>query len=398
MAADEILDDPSSELGLQNSPGLQSTPKPHPELDRLLDELQQPSRQLRIKFFLTGVVFPVSCFVSSWMGLNASVDTAWQSGRLEHFLPLVLSWPCFAPVLPLVGFSMAALTASVVRPLSANRRWIRMGLYGGVVMAVSFLIAVIFASAVFTVIAAASVAPILALIVYCIFKSGQWAKRFTIMHLLVLTSVVAIVIAACASMELLTGWGDLQDIPLGIGFWIVAASPTLTCLTYIRASVTAARIADAKSDRSMSFRSGTGIMIVVAWLLAWIASWKLAVDLMLIEYAKLPTAQPNCYVSSAAAYGHRKWVGSQQSPSGLVNQQMRELKFIEFALVAAAPGAHSILRRAYNFGGPKLASVCRSNVWFADLTFLALKPLEFMAKTLRQVCGISRFKIDQLYR
>ena len=146
----------------------------------------------------------------------------------------------------------------------------------------------------------------------------------------------------------------------------------------------------------------------VGWLLAYAASWKYSLDAMLAEYAKLPTVEPKCYVSAAAAHGHAQFVGVAQfreldavcdlHSAYPVNMQMCRLKFLEFALAAALPGVHRAVRRAYNACGPRAAAACRSNVWLADASYLALKPLEVVAELLRIVARVPLRELTRLYR
>ncbi|MGB7342875.1 MAG: DUF6688 family protein [Pirellulaceae bacterium] len=367
------------------------------ELDRLLQELRLPSMQLRIKLFLTGVIFPIACFAAAYQGMEATSNSPWQSGHIEDYLAMLVSWPGFAPLLPVICFSMFALAAWVIRPRLASHRWIRLGIYSGVILSVPFLICLFFTTAIATVIAAVFVAPVLALIVYAIFKSGQWAKRFTILHLMVLTAAVAITIAGLMATQVITGWEDIAIVLIGIGFAIVTAAPTLTVVTFARASAMVAGMTSNRNNNAGSLLDGYGIATVVAWFVAWLISWKFTVDVMLTEYAKLPVTDPNCYVSAAAARGHRQFVKRRPVNGGYVNQQMQRLKFIEFALAAACPRLHGVVRRIYNRFGPVLATRCASNLWCSDATYVALKPIEWIAECVRIAARVPRHEVERLY-
>ncbi|MEZ6109626.1 MAG: hypothetical protein R3C99_01030 [Pirellulaceae bacterium] len=58
------------------------------------------------------------------------------------------------------------------------------------------------------------------------------------------------------------------------------------------------------------------IAAIISLAAAWIAGWKVAVDLMLVEYSKLPTTDPNCYVSRR---GSRMGIGGWSAPDPLTN-------------------------------------------------------------------------------
>ena len=121
---------------------------------------------------------------------------------------------------------------------------------------------------------------------------------------------------------------------------------------------------------------------------------------MLVEYSKLPLTDPACYVCSAAAHGHPGWVRSMPvGPAGIrVNGQLRRLKFLEFALMAAFPTGHRMLRLIYDRIGPPLASVCRRNRWFADATFCMLVPIELSAIAVQRIFGFRNDSVERLYR
>ncbi len=74
----------------------------------------------------------------------------------------------------------------------------------------------------------------------------------------------------------------------------------------------------------------------------WGVSWRVAIELMLSEYYKLPTTQPQCYIATAATFGHR-WLVKTESvpvcPDGVIqiNPQLRRLKFLEILLQCGLP-------------------------------------------------------------
>jgi hypothetical protein len=77
---------------------------------------------------------------------------------------------------------------------------------------------------------------------------------------------------------------------------------------------------------------------------------------------------------------------------------MRRLKFLELALQAAYPALHRRLRRIYDRVGPKLAARCRQHVWWADVTYVLLKPAEFLAEAIRTLGGVKAQQVAALYR
>jgi hypothetical protein len=124
---------------------------------------------------------------------------------------------------------------------------------------------------------------------------------------------------------------------------------------------------------------------VLTWLAAYLGAWRTSFNWMLQEYAKLPTTPPqDCYVSTAAARGHRRLVRARESLGpcgevGRVNDQMCYLKAAELLLACISPSGHRICRRIYDRIGPRLAAWLFHPL-LADAAYLSLKPLEWLSR------------------
>ncbi len=128
--------------------------------------------------------------------------------------------------------------------------------------------------------------------------------------------------------------------------------------------------------------------VSVAGLYVWFSA--LAVSLLArVPFAKrfydaLPTESPrgygDCFVVSAAAMGHPRFVGSSADPQSgrRVNGQLLRLWALEQRLASSRPVAHRCLRRCYDIVGPVMARRIRSP-YVADAVYVALKPLEWLA-------------------
>ena len=356
------------------------------------DQRYVPTQQQRVKFFLTGVIFPIGCILCpAVFGITSHIDSPWQSGHLEDYVAVLLDWPSLAPMLPLVIACMICMTAYVFRPDSGRTLIVRSGLIAGAVLSLQYLAMLLYTTAYFSVLFAAFVAPCLALIVFISVRMRHWIRRFTILHVMILTTVVALLITLAIALDL-KEMGALELLA-SMAMSVVAATPTLNFVSYLRASMKATA---RHGNRSHSSR--TLVATAAGWVFSWLVSWKVTTDVMLIEYSKLPVTNPNCYVSSAAAHGHRKLVKSDASARGRVNPQMQRLKFLEFAFAAACPKAHWWVRRVYNLFGPHAAKWCSFNVWFADVTYLMLKPLECVAIAVRLAAQVPPDAIDRIYR
>ena len=348
---------------------------------------RNPSIESRITFFVTGVLFPASSII--FVAIGHRVGSPWQSGNIVDYLAMLLTWPGLLPFVPLFCFSAMCLTAYCIRPTLARKPIVLIGIAGGAVLALEYLtfahLVIPFASVGVAIV----IGPLVAGGAYCLCYFARPIKRFTIRHVLILTTVVAVLSAMLLATN---AWREVSFIVNALGvllLWCAVAAPALNAITYVRVCTYAL-----KERGKIGFPLIGGI---VCWIISLAVSWKFGVDAMITEYNKLPVTAPSCYVSSAAAHGHRKFVRSEWHPMGRVNLQMQRLKFLEFALAVAAPKLHQRIRQIYNERGPTLARVCKSNVWFADATYITLKPLELCAVTLRKVLRTSKEAIRQIY-
>ncbi|TWU48615.1 hypothetical protein Poly51_45160 [Rubripirellula tenax] len=347
-----------------------------------------PSVQLRVKFFLTGVIYPLFAILLSFDG-PAVVGTVWQSGEWGDYAAMLMTWPGFGPFLPFVGLCMVALSAYVFRPALSESVYVRFGVYVGVVIALQFLVITTVMSGLFTFVFAVVVLPVQAAIIYGLGIVVSRMGRFTIRHLLILTAAVAVLIAIVRWLQI------SQEVYLVsvAGFCVAASAPVLCLVTFVRAA-------------KRMFRQGavSGIHPIVrfcvpwAWFVAWFFSWKLAIDIMFDEYAKLPTS-PNCYVCSAAAHGHAVLVRSvpRTGDRVLVNEQMQQLKFLEFAMEAGFPRFHRLVRRIYDRFGPPIAQRCKRHIWLADASFVVFWPLQCISRAVAFLTRVPQSRIKRLY-
>ena len=364
--------------------------------------------QLRLKFFLTGVLFPVLCLclIASSRG-SFTVLSPWQSGRLENYVGVLLAWPALFVFTPLLVYSFVCLTRWCLWPFETNDIVHWLGLLTGAILSLTFTLLLMVTTGFAAQIMAIIVAPILALLFYLIglaIKKKLIRKRFSIAYLIGSTTVLAVILAvlSASGIHAMQIAGSIGGTFGFISLFIVGSASTLGFVTFCRATVASAAIYRSQRNTSTEKRSWL-IAGFILWLVGYLLSWKFAIDLMMVEYAKLPTSQPNCFVSSAAANGHQSLVGpfavnsSRANESTNINRQMQRLKFFEFAFAAGLPHTHRIARAIYNRLGPWLADICRSNVWFSDATFLALKPIEWVAIVLRHLAGVSKERVAKIY-
>jgi hypothetical protein len=116
-------------------------------------------------------------------------------------------------------------------------------------------------------------------------------------------------------------------------------------------------------------------------------------------YLSLPDKAPDCFVVTAAMRGHPFLVGpfreiNRRNHVCRANQQLATLWQFENAWRIRAPKSHAIFRRAYNRIGPIIAARIQSP-WPADLTFIAIKPVELVARLINRNAK-ERYELRQM--
>lgn len=123
---------------------------------------------------------------------------------------------------------------------------------------------------------------------------------------------------------------------------------------------------------------------IVMWFSAVAMTLAVKIPLAMRVFAALPVERPagygDCFVVSAAAQGHPRFVCSRfDAAVGLpVNKQLLTLRAFENALAKCQPTTHRHLRRIYGRVGPPVAARIRSP-FVADVVYLLLKPAEWLA-------------------
>lgn len=360
---------------------------------------------LRIKYFITGVVVPAICIAFSMSGSGLfSLGGAWQSGQFETYVGIYLAGNRLAIFIPFFLFSMVGLTAVIFHEGFRNQNWVKGAIYSGALLSLVNLVLICITIPWISPIAALIAGALLNAIVWSLSKLIRlWKNQISIAHLLIATAVVAVGMAFLLRRE--RPLDSLVAFPTIIFGLFIIAGPTLNSVTYWRLAVAIFSEDFANADR----RKRPSAWFLLAWvgsIAAWIAAYWLSVRQAIVwtleEYQKLPTQQPDCYVCSAAANGHAKWVGSNQvkTPKGkaIINPQMQRLKALELILTVICPRSHRRIRAIYDRIGPTFAHYCVSNRWFADITFLLLKPVEWLAIVAAWAVGISAAKISRLYQ
>jgi len=155
------------------------------------------------------------------------------------------------------------------------------------------------------------------------------------------------------------------------------AAPFWSFLIGLRAAVWLLK----NSEMKLRLPQGLGM---AAWLAAYAAAWRFDILKMYESYAALPsTPPPDCYIATAAARGHprfvRAWTVQRVDGTSMqVNTQLQRLKCAELALLAIHPRLHKLLRKIYDTLGKPLARRIQ-NPFLADIAYLLLNPWEGLA-------------------
>jgi hypothetical protein len=133
--------------------------------------------------------------------------------------------------------------------------------------------------------------------------------------------------------------------------------------------------------KAARFSFWTYFISLIGSLPFWLASWYWSRSV----YESLPNKAPSdCFIVTAAGNGHATFVGPffETERGGYrlqANQQLLTFWQFENLWQSRFPVSHGMFRKIYNHAGPVIARRMTSP-WLADLTFLALKPLEWLAR------------------
>lgn len=351
----------------------------------------------RINLFVGGVLGPLCCHLLSLTGARG-LSGRWQSGRMSDKLSFILEPTAGFVLYPMLLYCLIAMSLFLIDERRYGKRfWVRLGIFGGVPLAAWYSVIAgasdAFVDLQFKMIGGAlliAVAQILiALIIWLSLAGFSWLGQRppslarTVLMAIWVVSYLGLIVAIGESLVL------LFILP-------IICAPVWAVLTYTVVSI---RILfwypEARRFNLLQLLS------FATWMMTFMGLCRVSVLLSLNAYLKLPTQNPNdCYVASAAAFGHRAFVGTQRNTatSFPVNEQLRVLKAFEILLWTLFPKFHRELRWAYDRIGPIVARQLRSR-FLADLAYCSLKPAEWFARvTLYLVLRDQRGVVARLYR
>jgi hypothetical protein len=334
---------------------------------------------VRFAGFTAGVALPIICFLFAIAGYPDGPD--WQSGRFEDYVKLFLSARSAWPFFPLLIYSMICMLRICINPRrNGPRPFCRVGIYGGVILAAQFCVIMVISLAgasdegVIRVVGAGAIAilipaGLLALLNFSFRRFGAARVWQMIAYIAVVTLLAGLLISAR---------GVLGAV-FGGAFASLIIAPGWTLATFITVAVLIRRLPPDSSDSTRASLK----FLLPAWLTAYAASWALAVQQAIRAYHDLPTTPPHrCYIASAAAKGHPRFVRARHTCAGAcINVQLQRLKCGEIALATLTPRLHHLIRDIYDRIGPSMASAMIHPL-LADCAYALLKPAEWMTLLL----------------
>ena len=290
----------------------------------------------------------------------------WQNGDLSAYLTLLLFPEASLLFFPLLAYSIICYLLLLYAPSHySGSFFIRFGVYTGVLLALQYCIVVMIYSldSFVYVIILTWIFPFIFSLIY------RWTvTKWTALRV---NKILFIFIPGALLISTLLTRGS---VPFLILVGLTMAAPFWSILLAVQASIWLIKNFETK----ITFPHALGLTV---WVAAYITAWRFDILKMYELYAALPpTPPPDCYIATAAARGHprfvRSWVVERAGGKVMrVNGQLQCLKCAEFALKAVSPRLHESLRKIYDVVGKRLAYRIQ-NPFLADCAYLLLKPGE----------------------
>jgi hypothetical protein len=364
------------------------------KLETRTRQIQELSSLQQVIAVCAGILLPILAFM-----FGAMFTPEWQSKTIESYISALLTPSATWPFWPFIIFSMISLGFVVSNKNAVKHLRFRVGLYIGMLWSFQYVILLPFAlgegetPVMFYITIFGTVTTLIPIFGCRFFKKLSSQKKRILIFCLLIGLVIAVF------------WCIAIDSPAFffiIFFGSLVASPFWCFTVYLLMSIYACR-QYRRMKSSTSIKTVKGIGLGLAYLFSYTGSWWISVKCMLIEYSKLPTEPPDCYIATAAANGHRCFVRSEDvmltsGQTMRVNAQLRYLKCGELMIKAAVPIIHRFIRVIYDAFGPVLA---RCLIWpvLADATYILLKPAEWIVRgVLHVICGNKYNMIENLYK
>ncbi len=303
-----------------------------------------------------------------------SFKPEWQSGKFSDYIALFLTPKASLVFFFLLGCSVICYLFLLIAPARFSQIFlIRFGIYTGTLLALQYSILavpVLLNTGIGAVFLVVWIFPVVVPVIHR-WAVGRWAAA-------TINNILFVLVAVVLVGGIWIGGGIffvLAALTMGAPFWsfLIALRVTLWLFKNYETRLTLPR----------------GLELT-AWLAAYAFAWRFDILKVYELYAALPTQPPgNCYIATAAARGHPRFVQSwtvrrADGKSMQVNAQLQLLKCAELALIAVSPRLHRPLRQIYDVVGKHLARLIQ-NPWLADVAYFLLKPCEWFAGFLLKI-------------
>ena len=329
----------------------------------------------RVLYGLITIVLPIASFALAFSG---DLGPEWQSGRVSDYAMLMLHGPVSLFFAPLLAYAMLSMLLLLIAPERFSSRFaVRFGIYTGALLALQYLLllgiafppGIIFMGA--GVFLAVGLPWVYAKLTARFGAATTWAV------------LIGVFVALVVIWGALTGTitNVVRQLPMLVMITMLASGPAWCLLIAARVSLRLMR--EHEVPHSALAPAGIGAF---AWLMGWVNVWRLAIAKALEVYAALPTSPPDCYIATAAAHGHPRFVQTERiidarGRTMWINPQVRYLKCAELALRAVWPAAHRLGRTLYDYLGVRLARRI-THPLMADAVYVTLKPFEWGARAI----------------
>jgi len=323
---------------------------------------------MRVLYGLFVIVLPTFSFWATEL-----LKPEWQTGKLSDYMIVFLFPQASLLFFILLAYSIGSYVLLLVSPDQRSQSFfIRLGIYTGVLLALQYSIILLLyfvnGSTPLWILLSWILPPVYSRL--SVWVKSKWDLSRIELPAIILVTAIYLISGAVNIKFLMTPWIFLLVV-------LVAAAPFWSLLIAGQAAIWLLK----NHETKFTLLRGLGL---AAWVAVYLAAWRFNILKMHELYAALPPQPPpDCYVATAAANGHPRFVGSWSVQRGdgksmQVNKQLQLLKCAELALLATNPRLHKPLRKIYDVVGKSLARKIQ-NPFAADAAYLLLKPCEWMA-------------------
>jgi hypothetical protein len=329
---------------------------------------------------LYGLFIAVMPIFSFWV--TDFFKPEWQTGNFSDYLILFLFPEASLLFFFLLAYSIVSYCLLLIDSVRySQKHFVRFGVYAGVLLAVQYsvLLCLFFINQInnpwgILYLIVVWMLPLLLPRLYS-FLVNKWEAKTVNTFLGALAALIILISMVLTRSPLTPFVLVLAGATLAAPFWCL--------LMLLRAAVCLFK----NYEFRLTFLHGVGL---AAWTAGYVAAWRFDILKMYELYAALPPQPPpDCYIATAAAQGHPRFVGSwivegANGETMRVNQQLQILKCAELACMAVQPRLHGRLRRAYDVIGKPLAKKMRNPV-LGDIGYLLLKPVDGLARFVLRI-------------